>query len=162
MSILDPPDWLKEYVTKWQGLLHLDHWRIKVILALAPGDSTNTLAICSQVQNVSSATLTFRADVEKNQDWEETALHEILHVMHGHVDQMVWEVVCDGMSESDRSVSYRAYSAAMEKFVDGLSKVVWKLEHPESLQETNHDKQPFGFLPRKSRPLPGGSGTSSD
>lgn len=155
MGLLDTPDWVNQYVAKWKQKLHLTQWRITNKIALAPGGRVDSLAICTQTQNVAEAHLTFRADIEDNQDWQETILHEILHIAHGTVDQAVWCTALDGVSDEKKSMGYQAYSDAMEKFIDQLSKLLWEMENPNaaSSQETNnHEGKPFGFLPPHPRP----------
>jgi hypothetical protein len=162
MGILDTPDWIKQYVDKWVARLHLTQWRVRVVMALAPGNSVYTAATCSQVQNIAEATLTFRADAEDTQDWRETILHEVLHIAHGHVDQVIYNVLLDGMAQSEKDKSYQAYCDAMEKFVDGMSKIFYQLEQEaaRSSQETNQnevktERRPLGFVP--SQPVGTGS-----
>lgn len=168
MGILDTPDWIEKYVAKWQKFLHLTQWRITSKMSLAPGDSTSTAAVCSQVQNIAEAHLIFRADAEPGQYWEETILHEILHIAHGHVDQAIYNVALLGMPQGERDKSYQVYCDAMEKFVDGLSKLLWQLEQQaKSSQETNQnepatERRRIGFLPPKPDGASRGSGAGSN
>ena len=170
MGIFDTPDWITEYVNNWMRRLHLSQWRVRIVMALAPGNSTYTAATCSQVQNFAEATLTFRADAEDNQDWRETVLHEILHIYHGQVDQVIYNTILDGVPQPEKDKSYQTYCDAMEKFVDGLSKVLYKLEREaaQSSQETNQNegkaeqpRQPFGFVPQQPALPPAGAESSS-
>ena len=169
MGILDTPDWIREYVAAWQQRLHLTQWRIRINMALAPMNSVYTAACCSQIQNIAEATLTFRADAEDNQDWRETVLHEVLHIFHGQVDQAVYNVALDGMPQAEKDKAYAAYSDAMEKMVDGLSKILYQMEQEArpavSSQETNQneakqERRTLGFVP--PQPVPVGSGTGGD
>ena len=134
MSVLDTPLWLTQYVEQWQKKLLLSEWRIKIKIALAPNNDVNALAICETVSNIHSATLTFRADIEQNQDSEETIIHEVLHVRHALTDQAIWSMLTTLLPESDRQLIYISYSNEMERFIDGMSKILWKMDQPQPLR----------------------------
>lgn len=131
MSVLDTPLWLTQYVEKWQQKFFLQEWRIKAKLALAPNNDVNALAVCETVSNIHSATLTFRADIEQNKDSEETIIHEVLHVRHALTDQVIWSMLTSILPESDRQLIYISYSNEMERFIDGMSKILWAMDQPQ-------------------------------
>jgi hypothetical protein len=131
MSVLDTPAWLQQYVEKWQERLYLQQWRIRVYLALVPNNDTNALAVCETVSNIRSAKLTFRADIEQNKESEETIIHEVLHISHAFSDMAIWSSLGHVSNEIDRNMAYQAYTNEMERFVDGMSKILWAMDQPQ-------------------------------
>lgn len=87
----------ERYVRKWQKLLHLEHWTITVV---SSKKSSKAIGLNGQMQHAAD---TRRATIThfRNPDMpiEETALHELLHVMLADMDYAVGRTTYDGLVE---------------------------------------------------------------
>lgn len=121
---IEIPTWLSTYVSAVADRLGLQSWEIEIKLAYCLLGGPETLATCSQIPNLNSAILTFRADVENNPRWRRIIIHELLHVSHARTDDTVETVIIPSLPYEEQQMARRSYSAAMESFIDRMSRVL--------------------------------------
>lgn len=120
------PQWLVDRVIMWQELLHLEHWHIRIDLALCVGDDPDNRAQCHQQHHIRMATLTFRADIQDDEEWNAHIAHEVLHVAHAQVDEMV-ESLIEQLPEQMADYALKQYVNAIEPFVENMSRTLLEL-----------------------------------
>lgn len=120
------PQWLVDRVMMWQEVLHLEHWHIRIDLALCVGDDPDTRAQCHQQHRIRMVTLTFRADIQDDEEWNAHVAHEMLHVAHAHIDEMV-ESLIEHIPEQMKEYVLDQYINAVEPFVENMSRTLVSL-----------------------------------
>lgn len=136
---IEIPSWLSTYVATVVARLGLQQWEIDIKLAYCLYGGPDTLASCSQIPNLNSAILTFRADVEDTPRWHRIVIHELLHVAHARVDDTVETVIIPSVPYEEQQMGRRSYNAAMEAYTDQLSRVLAEALSEALAQITEQD-----------------------
>ncbi len=124
---LDTPDWLVDTIKEYAAVLKLTHWTFEIDVVLCVNDDSSNRAVCYAQPNINHACLSFRADIENTQKWHTTIWHELIHVMHAPVDQVVDDVIIPGLSSNAVGIAITAYTNPYERFTDLLSKTLSEL-----------------------------------
>lgn len=121
------PEWVKSYILCWTDRLHLEDWHIEARLELCVNDDPTVRAAISITNNVHHASIVFRADMENDPTWQRTVIHEMLHIKHEPICQMVREVILPELERPARRLADDAYRNAMEQFIDTQTLLLWRL-----------------------------------
>lgn len=129
------PAWVETYTREWIERLGLGNWSVRLQLALCIADDPLTRGSAEAAPNVHQATITLRADIIDTPDWRKTIIHELLHVAHGQVDQMVEESLIAQIADPARMLAYGYYRNTMEPYIDQLAHTLYRatcaLDYPE-------------------------------
>src|SRR5574340_502165 len=90
---LPVPDWVEQYVRCWLDRLDLNHWKLHLLLEQTVNDDPSTRAAVQIWLTRAMAEVKFRADIEDTADWQRTIIHEILHIKHEPIDQLIRESI---------------------------------------------------------------------
>lgn len=126
MIDLTVPAWLTDKVSLWKERLRLGEWDIVIGIAFAPNSDPDCLGLTEQFPNLNLARITFRADIEDNEDWDNTIVHELLHVKHSRVDHFLEGVIFPSLENVMATIAYRQH---IESYTHSLAKVLvdaWK------------------------------------
>ncbi len=123
-KIFSVPKWLERYIDLWYQRLDLNEWRVKYHLGLDP---TSYAAVIVKPQ-LNEARVSFRVDIKDTPGSRRDVIHELIHVKHGRVDEVVHKVIIEQLPESQRDMANRAYAAAYEPFVHGVADNFFELE----------------------------------
>lgn len=128
-QIFKVPKWLESYIDLWYQRLELNEWRVKYHLSLDPNhDSSLSYAAIIVDPQLNEALLSFRVDIKDTPGSRRDVIHELIHVKHGRVDEVVNQVIIEQLPEGQRDLAKRAYKAAYESFVHGVADSFFELE----------------------------------
>jgi len=136
------PEWVKSYILCWADRLHLEEWEIVARLELCVNDDPSVRAAISVTNNIHHASIVFRADIEDTPEWQRTVIHEMLHIKHEPICQMVREVILLELERPTRRLADDAYRNVMEQFIDSQTMLLWRLaecvDNPEPIKASEN------------------------
>jgi len=121
------PKWLHDYALCWCDRLGLNDWNVAVRLELAIDGDETTRGAVEIYQNIHKAIIKIRADVEDNAEGQQTVVHELLHVKHEKIDQLVRDVVLPELDKQAANVVRSVYLNVLEEFIELESCLLWRL-----------------------------------
>lgn len=124
------PQWAEEFVQRWAQRLNLEHWEIRLRMALSVDGDEYCKALCEQYCDINLAIITIRADAGDEAEWRVSLLHEMLHVAHARVDNYVNNAAIPEMGEGQQDFARELYRQIYEPFVDRLSWSLYQLASP--------------------------------
>lgn len=101
----------------------MTEWNVSLRLALVVDGNEDCRGLCEQHPDINLGRITIRADVEDTQEWEITLVHELLHVKHSRIDDVVDRVLEPQLNASTVMVQ-TTYRLAMEPFIDSMAHVL--------------------------------------
>lgn len=128
---LTVPAWLHERCEFWVARLGLHDWEIEIGLSFAPNDDATNLGSAHNQADRSWAAITLRADVEDNREWEIVLVHELLHVKHSRIDDVVQEVLAPHVSGAPQAMVDSLYRRAVEPYIHSLARALVILHRRE-------------------------------
>ncbi|MCA9936207.1 MAG: hypothetical protein H6662_15545 [Ardenticatenaceae bacterium] len=123
------PQWVHDYVKDWRDRLLLTPWKIRLRLQDIIDGDENILAQVHLFQEVQTANITFRGDIspEPSDEWQQTILHELMHVRLAEVSEFVRDDIIPELGPTAERVAQAAFRRALEPAVEGLAHVLWAL-----------------------------------
>ena len=118
---LNVPEWLQAKCAAWQDRLHMGEWDVTLRLALTLDNNEDCKGLCEQYQDINLGRITLRADVEDNREWEQTLVHELLHIKHSRVDAVI-DRVLEPQLNASTAIIQTVYRLAMEPFIESMAK----------------------------------------
>lgn len=118
-------EWIRERVVYWREKLFLEHWTITVRDALCVERDPDCVASARVYSAYNNAILTFRGDASPDgeKDWEETIIHEMLHVAHGRIDAVIQDVIIPQLPTQSQDIA--------ESFVTSLALTIRNQDNKE-------------------------------
>lgn len=114
---------LHQYMAKWQDILRLRDWDIRLTLVDIEWRKTGDIKIDADDRN---AILMINAANPKKENLEEVVIHELLHVKLWGLDQMIEQLLFSvfGKDENDPKFdfAYTQYMGLIECTVEDLTK----------------------------------------
>jgi hypothetical protein len=114
---------LQQYLSRWQDVLRLRDWDIRITLVNTEWRKTGDIKIDADDKN---AVLMINAFNPKKENLEEVVIHELLHLRLWAMDQMLEELLCGVFGEDENDPKYKfAYGQFMtllESTVEDLTK----------------------------------------
>jgi hypothetical protein len=114
---------LQQYLSRWQDVLRLRDWDIRITLVNTEWRKTGDIKIDADDKK---AVLMIKAFNPKKENLEEVVIHELLHLRLWAMDQMLEELLCGVFGEDENDPKYKfAYGQFMtllESTVEDLTK----------------------------------------
>ena len=148
MSEKRVPRWVADYMDKWRGLLHLQHWETRTSLSPHPDGDEDTKACVYLYPNVLTAEFTIRDDVPEDlaatkpheaEDWQKTLIHELLHVFIGRITDFIEKDIWPELSPSARRIAEATLEREVEPVVELMAHILYQLEAKQDEQETEEN-----------------------
>jgi hypothetical protein len=131
MSIdLTAPPWLLSKCSLWIERLQMGEWDVQIKLALVLNEDPECRGTAEAYPDISLGRIELRADIEDNAEGETTLVHELLHIKHGRIDDVINRVLEPQINVPTPMVK-SVYRLALEPFIDSLSKALVKLAKEE-------------------------------
>lgn len=118
---LDVPGYVREWLDYWHEALRLWDWEIRLYIALNLADSETCRGLTEVWSDVSMGRIGLRADIENTEEWEQTFVHEMLHVKHGRVDDMVYRGLAPYVGGVPNDMIERVYKSTLEPYIDSMA-----------------------------------------
>ena len=153
MSVdLTVPQWVVDEITHWVGELGLQNWEINVLLEQCIDNNMGILGQAQTSPAVCIATIQFRADIQEDDFWKRVILHEMLHIFHADVDEIVQDQIIESLPASCTEMGSMAYQMAMERFVNKLTHMLWsqRSNGERSVDRVQHVRRTRKRLARRS------------
>lgn len=142
------PAWLVEEVQDARRLLGVgDDWHITVQVVDHPNRDENNDACCRPDVTYLNATMEFARDLVQDEHGRFVVLHEMLHITHAEIDQVV-ETALAGLVEGERGRMRELYEAVVERSLQRMSRAM--VRHIRPMEED--------VLRAKDAPLSDGMG----
>ena len=149
MSEKRVPRWVVDYLDKWRGLLHLQHWETQTSLSPHPDGDEDTKACTYLYPNVLTAVITIRDDVPEEltaagdreaEDWQKTIIHELLHVFIGRITDYLEKDIWPELSPSARRIAEATLEREVEPVVELMAHILYELEakHETEIEENGY------------------------
>jgi len=127
MAIPELPSWVSTWVTYWRDKLYLHPWTIHLYPELVVANSATCEAAATNDSAYYSANIHIRADIEDTRDWRETLIHEVLHVAHARIDDVVAQALIDNLPGDAQPIAKEMYRQALEGFIELTAKSLHSL-----------------------------------
>lgn len=124
----DVPAWLRNQVYNWKDKLGLWTWRIALKMVTSPYGMANAGGAVQLHGNTNEATIEFRVGIKDNENGQETIVHEMLHVTHCRIDDVVEDVIIDALPEGCRQMARDAYAGVVEPYIQHMAVRVLYIE----------------------------------
>lgn len=118
---LEVPQWLIDKCNEWIARLSMSEWTIGMAIALAPNDDPSVMALAEQFPDLNYGRITVRADFEDNEEWEAALVHELLHIKHARIDDVVQKVMRPHLTEMAADMADVMYRNAVEPYVHSMA-----------------------------------------
>lgn len=142
------PAWLIEELQDARQLLGVgDEWHIVATVVDHPNGDENNDGMCCPDATYLNARMEFSRDLAQDANGRFVVLHEMLHVTHAEVDQVV-DTALGGLSEGERGRMRELYEAAVERSLQRMSRAMARHIRPVGAEAVLHAKGDSG--------LPGG------
>lgn len=126
-----PPAWLQAKCDEWQERLMMQHCRIELVVGLfATSADPDAKAATEHQSRTEWGRITVKNDIQDDEDGEVTIVHELLHIKHSQIDDLVFMVFGPGVSASGHMVEAAfadAYHLIMEPFIESMARVLVKM-----------------------------------
>lgn len=123
---LEVPDWLRDHLTYWQNALHMWEWEIRLRLEMVLDGNEDCRGLASPSPLVNVGRIGIRADAENTEDWEVTFVHEMLHIKHSRIDEVIYQVLGPQVDMPDEVIE-AVYKQALEPYIESMAKVLVKM-----------------------------------
>jgi hypothetical protein len=114
---------IQKYLNKWQEILRLQDWDIRLTVVDTPWRKTGDIKIDDDDRN---AVLMINSANPKKGNIEEVVIHELLHLRLWAMDQMIEHLLLTvfGEDEDDpkHQFAYRQYMGVVESTTENLTK----------------------------------------
>lgn len=124
------PDWLQKKCSLWIERLNMGEWDVGIRLALVVMNDEDTKGSVEAYPDINLGRIQIRADVEDNEDWEVTLVHELLHIKHARIDDVIQRVFEPHTAVPTELVD-SIYRRALEPYIDSLSKALVAMARAE-------------------------------
>lgn len=125
------PEWLTDLVQDARRLLGVgDDWSITVRVDRLPGGSPDNDAACEPDAVYLNADLTFAPDVQPGETAQMLVLHEVLHVAHAELDELV-AVICAGLPKNEQIRMRDLYDDGVERMLQRISRAMVRHIRPQ-------------------------------
>jgi hypothetical protein len=132
------PDWLQRRVSHWCGVLGLSEWKIEVEVVKPDGKDDTACATADLHPRRNYARINIRQSyVKRGRELDRTIIHELLHVCHSRVDDIVENAMCKLLGEPAGIVAFASYRMTQEPMIDHLSYVIEELHHARPRRGTS-------------------------
>lgn len=119
----DVPEWIREYACDVRDLFGLSEWKLWVKLADAPSGKENTDGSTELNTRYLKATITVRRGLDDDDRIRHVIMHEMAHVLLGHIDQCVNRLI-DMVPDEQRAHALELYSDAEEGTIERLTRAL--------------------------------------
>ena len=127
---LEVPDWLRAHLTYWQNALHMWEWEIRLRLEMVLDGHEEYRGLASPYPLISMGRIGIRADVEDTEEWEVTFVHEMLHIKHSRVDEVIWHVLGPQVDVPNEMIE-AIYKQTLEPYIESMAKALVKMRRGE-------------------------------
>jgi hypothetical protein len=128
MSVdLSVPSWLHNHIREWAERLGIGEWHIGVQLALCVNDCPDTDGFTDQFPDLTSAHLTFAANIEDTDYWRVVVIHELLHVAHSRIDHLIESAVLPELPDAAHGLAQRAYHQQVEAYTHQMARALFAM-----------------------------------
>lgn len=122
------PTWLRNRVADWKDKLGLWAWRIHLKMTTSPYGMANAGGAVQLHGDTNEATIEFRVGIKDDEDGYETVTHEMLHVAHCRIDDVVEDVIINQLPEPARQMARDAYSGVVEPYMQHMAVRLLEIE----------------------------------
>ncbi len=130
MVDLTVPEWLTTKCSLWIERLQMGEWDIQIKLALVLNDDPNCKGTAEAFPDISLGRIELRADIADDEEGEITLVHELLHIKHARIDDVINRVFEPQLNASTALVQM-VYRVAMEPYIDSMAKALVRLAKGE-------------------------------
>ena len=127
---LEVPDWLRDHLSYWQNALHMWEWEIRLRLEMVLDGNEDCRGLAQPQPLISMGRIGIRADAEDTEDWEVTFVHEMLHIKHSRVDEVIYQVLGPHVNMPDGMIE-AVYKQALEPYIESMAKVLVKMRRDD-------------------------------
>ncbi len=131
---LTVPAWLEAKMNFWIDKLAMWEWAIKLRLEMVVLNDEGYHGAAQVLGDTSTGRIAIRADVEDTEEWEITLVHELLHIKHGRIDDVIYRVFRPQMDIPDDMVE-SVYKRALEPYIESMAKALVKLNQGVAANE---------------------------
>lgn len=133
---LDVPQWVQDRIHYWSGKLEMWEWRLHIRLELMLDENEGCRGLCQPYPDTNQARIGFRADIEDDEEWEVTIVHELLHVKHSRIDDVIWHILGPMVNMPDTVVE-NIYKRQMEPHIESMAQCLVRLRREFEKEESN-------------------------
>lgn len=124
------PEWVKEEIAKWQGILRLDGWEIKPSVKQFDGCPVAYAKVLPDVWMVEivfdeNVPDTIEGDIEG--EWRKTIIHELVHVLTARIHYFVEDDVLTQLSPQARDIAVAMFRRELEPVVERVARVLYEI-----------------------------------
>lgn len=124
---LTVPEWLNARTALWIDRLSMREWEVAIGLALSPGGDPDCRALTEQYADINFGRITFRADIENTEEWEIVLVHELLHIKHSRIDDVIMRVIEPHIGDVPTEMIDSLYRRVVEPFVHSMAVALVKM-----------------------------------
>lgn len=121
---LTVPQWLADKCNEWVARLSMEEWTIGMVMAMAPNGDPDTRGLAEQYADLNYGRITMRVDAEDNEEWDATLVHELLHIKHTRIDDVVQKVMRPQLGNPAGDMADIMYRGVVEPYTQSMA---WSL-----------------------------------
>lgn len=118
---LEVPQWLADKCNEWVARLSMEEWSIGMVIALVPNGDPDVRALAEQYADLNYGRIAMRVDVEDDEDWEVSLVHELLHIKHSRIDDVVQKVMRPQLGGSAGDMADIMYRGVVEPYTQSMA-----------------------------------------
>ena len=136
---LTVPPWVTETCNFWMVRLRMLEWRVEVGMSLAPDGRVEVVGLATPDPDLNFGRITLRADIEEDIEGESYIVHELLHIKHSRIDEVVMKVLEPHIGDVPTELTNSLYRSVVEPFVYSMARSLVEGRRLE-VQEVKEDK----------------------
>lgn len=118
---LEVPQWLMDKCNVWIARLSMEEWTVGMVIALCPNDDPDVRALAEQYPDINYGRITVRVDVEDDEEWEVSLVHELLHIKHSRIDYVVQRAIRPFLEGTAADMADIMYRGAIEPYIQSMA-----------------------------------------